>query len=121
MVGSVSAELWFVGSAALSTGGSIARDSRRLEVNWGGEICRSDQGPMARHGQDFGARVGCPIEAVSAHNSLVARRCYLAIVRRCSDQIRRGGRVVEGARLERVCAGNRTVGSNPTPSAISNS
>lgn len=26
--------------------------------------------------------------------------------------------MVEGARLERVCAGNRTVGSNPTPSAI---
>ena len=30
----------------------------------------------------------------------------------------RGGRVVEGARLERVCAGNRTVGSNPTLSAV---
>ena len=30
----------------------------------------------------------------------------------------RGDRVVEGARLERVCAGNRTVGSNPTLSVI---
>jgi hypothetical protein len=29
-----------------------------------------------------------------------------------------GGRVVEGARLESVYAGNRIVGSNPTPSAI---
>jgi hypothetical protein len=28
-----------------------------------------------------------------------------------------GGRVVEGARLESVYAGNRIVGSNPTPSA----
>ncbi len=33
-------------------------------------------------------------------------------------RIRRGGRVVEGARLERECAGNRTVGSNPTLSVI---
>ncbi len=30
---------------------------------------------------------------------------------------RRGGRVVEGARLERVCTGNRTEGSNPSLSA----
>jgi len=30
---------------------------------------------------------------------------------------RRDGRVVEGARLESVCTGNRTVGSNPTLSA----
>ncbi len=27
--------------------------------------------------------------------------------------------MVEGACLERMCAGNRTVGSNPTPSALS--
>jgi integrase len=33
---------------------------------------------------------------------------------------RRGVRVVEGARLESVCWGNSTVGSNPTLSAISN-
>ena len=32
--------------------------------------------------------------------------------------IRRGGRVVEGARLESVYTGNRIVGSNPTLSAI---
>jgi hypothetical protein len=31
---------------------------------------------------------------------------------------RRGGRAVEGARLESVYTGNRIVGSNPTPSAI---
>ena len=31
----------------------------------------------------------------------------------------RGGRVVEGARLERVYTGNRIEGSNPSPSAIS--
>jgi hypothetical protein len=31
---------------------------------------------------------------------------------------RRGVRVVEGAALEKRCAGNGTVGSNPTPSAI---
>ena len=31
---------------------------------------------------------------------------------------RRDGRVVEGARLESVCRGNSTVGSNPTLSAI---
>ena len=30
---------------------------------------------------------------------------------------RRGDRVVEGARLERVCASNRTQGSNPCLSA----
>jgi hypothetical protein len=30
---------------------------------------------------------------------------------------RRGGRVVEGARLERVYTGNRIEGSNPSPSA----
>ena len=34
-----------------------------------------------------------------------------------SDQIRRDVRVVEGARLESVCRGNSTVGSNPTLSA----
>src|SRR5580704_17540656 len=33
--------------------------------------------------------------------------------------LRRGGRVAEGARLESVYTGNRIVGSNPTPSAIS--
>ena len=32
-------------------------------------------------------------------------------------QVRRGGRVAEGARLESVFTGNRNVGSNPTPSA----
>ena len=31
----------------------------------------------------------------------------------------RGDRVVEGARLEIVCAFTRTVGSNPTLSAVS--
>jgi hypothetical protein len=31
---------------------------------------------------------------------------------------RRGGRVVEGARLESVYTGNRIAGSNPAPSAI---
>src|SRR5579863_9707065 len=31
----------------------------------------------------------------------------------------RGGRAVEGARLESVYAGNRIAGSNPAPSAIS--
>src|ERR1700732_3114684 len=31
--------------------------------------------------------------------------------------LRRGGRVVEGARLESVYAGNRIAGSNPSPSA----
>jgi hypothetical protein len=30
---------------------------------------------------------------------------------------RRGGRAAEGAALEMPCTGNRTVGSNPTPSA----
>ena len=34
------------------------------------------------------------------------------------DLFRRGGRVVEGARLESVYTGNRIVGSNPTLSAI---
>ena len=32
--------------------------------------------------------------------------------------LRRGGRVVEGARLESVYTGNRIAGSNPAPSAI---
>ena len=32
---------------------------------------------------------------------------------------RRGGRAAEGAALEMPCTGNRTVGSNPTPSANS--
>jgi hypothetical protein len=35
----------------------------------------------------------------------------------CRLKLRRGGRVVEGARLESVYTGNRIVGSNPTPSA----
>ena len=32
-------------------------------------------------------------------------------------RIRRDGRVVEGGGLENRCAGNRTLGSNPSPSA----
>ena len=32
---------------------------------------------------------------------------------------RRGGRAAEGAALEMPCTGNCAVGSNPTPSAIS--
>ena len=35
--------------------------------------------------------------------------------------LRRDGRVAEGARLESVYTGNRIVGSNPTPSATSQS
>ena len=34
-------------------------------------------------------------------------------------RIWRDGRVVEGERLEIVCTGNRTGGSNPSPSEIS--
>jgi hypothetical protein len=45
----------------------------------------------------------------------------LGIVKRTSGTgecgLRRGGRVVEGARLESVYAGNRIAGSNPAPSA----
>ena len=47
--------------------------------------------------------------------SVYARRQSLAK----ADASRRGGRVVEGTGLENRRAGNRTVGSNPTPSAIS--
>ena len=39
--------------------------------------------------------------------------------RASGDVLRRGGRVVEGARLERVYTGNRIEGSNPSLSAIS--
>tara|TARA_B100000614_G_scaffold246312_1_gene252214 strand:- start:259 stop:477 length:219 start_codon:yes stop_codon:yes gene_type:complete len=40
----------------------------------------------------------------------------------CVDGIERtGGRVVEGARLERVYTGNRIEGSNPSLSAITSS
>jgi hypothetical protein len=39
------------------------------------------------------------------------------IVLPAQHQQRRGGRVVEGARLESVYAGNRIAGSNPAPSA----
>src|SRR4029077_7741939 len=35
----------------------------------------------------------------------------------CPRVARRGGRGAEGAALEMPCTGNRTVGSNPTPSA----
>ena len=45
--------------------------------------------------------------------SVYARRQSLAK----ADASRRGGRVVEGTGLENRRAGNRTVGSNPTPSA----
>jgi hypothetical protein len=45
----------------------------------------------------------------------VVPRGMMAIVRAASS--RRGGRVAEGARLESVCTGNRTEGSNPSLSA----
>lgn len=38
---------------------------------------------------------------------------------RYNTEVRRGARVVELARLERVCGGNVTQGSNPCLSAIS--
>jgi hypothetical protein len=40
-----------------------------------------------------------------------------ALSRAPGEARRRGGRAVEGARLESVFTGNRNVGSNPTPSA----
>ena len=52
--------------------------------------------------------------------ALIAPDGTAAIVRRFRagfSASRRGGRVAEGARLESVWAGNRLVGSNPTPSA----
>ena len=52
--------------------------------------------------------------------ALIAPGGTAAIVRRFRagfSASRRGGRVAEGARLESVWAGNRLVGSNPTPSA----
>ena len=42
-----------------------------------------------------------------------------AAILRPPHRSRRDGRVAEGARLESVYTGNRIVGSNPTPSAIS--
>jgi hypothetical protein len=47
----------------------------------------------------------------------LVRLIALAILPR-PRQLRRDGRVAEGARLESVYTGNRIVGSNPTPSAI---
>ena len=46
-------------------------------------------------------------------------RCYAPRLRSFSIESarRRGGRAVEGARLESVYTGNRIAGSNPAPSA----
>ena len=38
--------------------------------------------------------------------------------KKCNNNSRRGGRVVEGARLESVYRGNSIMGSNPILSAI---
>ena len=48
---------------------------------------------------------------------VLAHEARMSIVRQ-PKRIWRGGRVVEGARLERVYAGNRIEGSNPSLSAI---
>ena len=44
-------------------------------------------------------------------------RAALCANARARGAIRRGGRAVEGARLESVYTGNRIAGSNPAPSA----
>ena len=54
------------------------------------------------------------LNACGRWDAAVARGPALAILRGLRW---RGGRVAEGARLESVWAGNRLVGSNPTPSA----
>ena len=51
-----------------------------------------------------------------AHKKLRIARGRKAQMRRARN-IRRGGRVVEGTGLENRQAGDRLVGSNPTPSA----
>ena len=50
---------------------------------------------------------------------LFSRTHCLPVRREYSARQWRGGRVVEGARLESVYTGNRIAGSNPAPSAIS--
>ena len=80
----------------------------------------------------FGDKIACAFgrvlcggvaEWLKAHSAPLARvpsgtkNC----VRLRARALRRGGRVVEGARLESVYTGNRIAGSNPAPSAIFNS
>jgi hypothetical protein len=57
----------------------------------------------------------CALETITAgcDGTMTCRR----FAARYSAAQRRGGRAVEGARLESVCTGNRTEGSNPSLSA----
>ena len=63
-----------------------------------------------RTAPDYSAGLRKPSRTRAARLAPVADGCD-----QC--EIRRGGRVVEGARLESVYTGNRIAGSNPAPSA----
>ena len=65
-----------------------------------------------------GARAARRWVGASAWTALRLLLCWPP--RGAGDYLRRDGRAVEGARLESVYTGNRIVGSNPTPSAITN-
>ena len=65
------------------------------------------------------ARCGGVAEWLKAHRSPSATVPDGKGFACASSTLRRGGRVVEGARLESVYTGNRIAGSNPAPSASS--
>src|SRR4029078_11464046 len=68
--------------------------------------CKS-RSPSARHGADWKDRPQPPLASFKRTNVCAPRRRHGW----------RGGRVVEGARLESVYTGNRIAGSNPALSA----
>jgi hypothetical protein len=65
--------------------------------------------------------LGCAIASFCCELSRFAARivCAGRLAIFGARRVRRDGRVAEGARLESVYTGNRIVGSNPTPSAMS--
>ena len=114
-----------ISSAVLSTtqpplrGVPIRGSGRRLRgappIAWGSGGDQGRKRPLPRPRLsagyfDFFSRGG---DRARGAQSSFAFRSRVNIVRAS----RRGGRVVEGARLESVYAGNRIAGSNPAPSA----
>ena len=105
----------YLPSAKLSTGGYLNKiavsDPRRLEGLTQFQLlprraCPQRIGTIGNAESDMREGGFCAILFQTVRNSLILKR--------------RDVRVVEGARLESVCRGNSTVGSNPTLSAIRN-
>ena len=93
----------------------------RMGLEPGGEVGASRHAPTGRpttNGSAVGRRSRQPFTLWRGTLHNAAWSTTAVPLKLLIPLVRRDVRVVEGARLESVCRGNSTVGSNPTLSAI---